>query len=178
MTGTSLTADFSDQWMAQIIHHEITLHPGGSAQDWYKLFYQAVFGPGHAIPGADAARNYLVRELIETAEFAPWDLQPLGRYVRVNLRLCMDGTLTAEQLSQMFIRSARPTPLEAKQWIALWSQISSRIVQLHPVAQNLDFSPTNQLARTLRICSHSEEFRRLYHPHYRVVNINKVTHLR
>jgi hypothetical protein len=166
---STAAAPFSQQWMDAIIHSELALHPAGTAQDWYKLFFQAVFGPGHAIASAQQASDFLQQELIKSAQFAPWDLQPIGRYVRVNLQMCNTGAITAQELIDAFINSVEPPPLDAPQWLELWLKIVTRIQHLHPAASEYDFAETFCWAETRQMCSHSTQFRQAYHPHYRVV---------
>lgn len=155
--------------MDAIIHSELVLHPAGTAQDWYKLFFQAVFGPGHAIASAQQASDFLQQELSQSTHFAPWDLQPIGRYVRVNLGICNTGTITVQELINAFINSVEPPPLDAPQWQHLWQKIVTRIQHLHPAAGEYDFAETFRWAETRQMCSHSTQFRQAYHPHYRVV---------
>lgn len=167
--NSSILSGYSLQWIDTIFHAELKLHPAGIPQDWYKLFFQAVFGPGHAIHSEQDARDYFIRELQESQQCSAWDIQHLGRYTRVNIRLCHANKITTAQLFDAFINSVEPPPLDAPDWQELWHCIVQRIQHLHPAAEKLDFTETCRWAETRQMCSHSTCFRQTYHPHYRVV---------
>ncbi|GAB4365021.1 MAG: hypothetical protein Kow0042_03960 [Calditrichia bacterium] len=159
------------------VREELQWHPAATLSDLYKNFFQGRFGPGHLIPDAEVARNYLQTELEQNTEFDTVLWQPVGyegRYFRVNLRLVREGKISFEQLLDAFVESAntaRPPSLD--EWKSEWGFILKVIEGMNLLLP--DFERDKQriaenLARGVFIGHHSREFVRTYHPHYRVVS--------
>lgn len=91
-------------------------YPEAEPTDLYKLVFQDLYGPGHLLTDSTAALRYINAELsnmdsvsgIPLYEYTLCD----SHFVRVNLSLVQDGTITAEQLADAMVRSAEglPTP--------------------------------------------------------------------
>jgi len=52
-----------------LIKSEFELHPKAQLIDYYKLFFQGTFGPGHIISNKESAIKFLKNELDESPVF-------------------------------------------------------------------------------------------------------------
>ncbi len=91
-------------------------YPEAEPTDLYKLVFQDMYGPGHLLTDSTAALRYINAELesmTDSTSFPTYEYTLCdSNFVRVNLTLVQDGTLTAEQLADAMVRSAEglPTP--------------------------------------------------------------------
>ena len=63
----------------KLIKSEFELHPKAQLKDYYKLFFQGTFGPGHIISSRSSARKFLQNELEETSIFEERDYQNIPK---------------------------------------------------------------------------------------------------
>ena len=91
-------------------------YPEAEPTDMYKLVFQDMYGPGHLLTDSTAALRYINAELesmTDSTSFPTYEYTLCdSNFVRVNLTLVQDSTLTAEQLADAMVRSAEglPTP--------------------------------------------------------------------
>ena len=86
-------------------------YPAAEPQDLYKLVFQDLYGPGHLLTDSAACAYYINDELssmpdsngLPDYEYTLCE----GNFVRVNLRLVRQGTLSVEQLTSAVMRSAQ-----------------------------------------------------------------------
>ena len=86
-------------------------YPAAEPQDLYKLVFQDLYGPGHLLTDSAACAYYINDELssmpdsngLPDYEYTRCE----GNFVRVNLRLVRQGTLSVEQLTSAVMRSAQ-----------------------------------------------------------------------
>ena len=150
--------------------NEFKLHPEAQYQDFYKLFFQSYFGPGHAITNHTIAFEYLQREITTSTQFDSVLLQNIGNEMyRVNLILVKNNTISAERLFSSFINSQKTEP-DFDKWIKLWSFIQSLLKSLSEINFKIDSVKFKQFSFNPKsLVSHSEIFKKKYHPHYRIV---------
>jgi hypothetical protein len=94
----------------RLLDTHLLRYPLLQAADVYKLLHQSVFGPGHIISSAAAARQYLVEELSQlaaTGEAEVEGIDPAGLLVRVNLRPLAGRDGVVDRLVDALVRSAR-----------------------------------------------------------------------
>lgn len=156
------------------IFRMVEQHPQTTLQDIYKSFYQDRFGAEHMISDTAAVREYLLYELaVSAADTIPNPYyEPVGaqgRYMRVYLRCINEGLLTAEQLSDAFIRSARPSEQPQQSWAEEWTEIEQTAQQVGIAFTDEESRFFRQAADSLWAVHHSEAYRNAYHPHYRIV---------
>ena len=160
--------------IAEAIRRIVEQHPQTTLQDIYKSFYQDRFGAEHMISDTAAVREYLLYELaVSAADTMPNPYyEPVGahgRYMRVYLRCVNEGLLTAEQLSDAFIRSARPSEQPQQSWAEEWTEIEQTAQQVGVAFTDEDSRFFRQAADSLWAVHHSDAYRNAYHPHYRIV---------
>jgi hypothetical protein len=120
-----------DARLAVLIAIHLERYPELEILDVYKLFHQAVFGPGQVIKNQKAAREWLEREselLRPTAEQALIEsVHPEGRHVRLHLRpyLAEQGSLA--QLLIAYAESSRSVEGNPETMQAYWSSFQTMI---------------------------------------------------
>ena len=92
-----------------------TRYPAAEEQDLQKLVFQDTYGPGHLIKDSASCARYIEQEV---AEMELSDGFPVYEYtlcdshfVRVNLRVIMDGRISLRQLTSAVLRSAEGLPM-------------------------------------------------------------------
>ena len=150
--------------------------PESRLQDLYKSFFQDRFGPGHLIADRASALNYIRSELAEAdtlmgpeTELCGWQ----GNYVRVNLSVIADGMMTAEEMTDALMASAKEvTEDDIDLWKKEWAQIEAIIEKNHPNIPDLaeDKAKIREMLEAGQFaCHHSPAYETTYHPHYRII---------
>jgi hypothetical protein len=139
-------------------------------QDLYKLIHQAAMGSEHAISSAQAAREWLKREL---AEMGPGPEEPMidpisadGQIVRVHLRPFVEGGGDPETLLHAFLRTANEYRGDRQVLEEHWHAATD--IRHFPPAELDEFIEAMRV-RKYPAVHHSTEYERLYRPAYRVV---------
>ena len=180
--------------MAAILDWHRQRYPLLQAQDIYKLVYQGVYGPGHIITSAAAARRALEDELAalevrgqrskvkgqKSDEELIEPIDPSGRLVRVNLRpLLGEGGRMKEEgrrgagyewLIRALVESAR---IVKGSRVQMARRLSAAIrwcrTSLPGQAAELDEIAARAREANYPAFHHSLAYRRAYRPAYRVV---------
>ena len=147
-------------------------YPKMEPADAVKLLYQSEFGGGHLIADPDTCRNYLRAEW----EHTPYDADTSlvedigGGMIRVMLAGIAD-VKDAERLGVDFIASAarvKGTMERFAEKLALLRTVAAEEHFAFSLAE-LDEYLLAYEASGCPMVSHSETYRRLYHPAYRVL---------
>ncbi len=157
---------------AQLEHD---LHPQATLIDYYKLFFQATFGPNHYIHDPDAALDSLTRELASAKSFEAHLYQKIGlqnTFYRVNLKVIHQKLICQADFFTAFLRSSKfKTSTSLDQWASQWNQIEAalkkspfKIYDFEEASRCLEHCVTHKNY----ILSHSDIYRRIYQPHYRI----------
>jgi hypothetical protein len=160
--------------MRSVIERQLVTYPESTLQDIYKSFYLEHFGPGHIINDTASARHYLMRELSEMGETQSPYFEPTGSqgdYIRVYLSVVADSLITAEQLLDAFVRSAKSRQKPVVSWMEKWQAIIS-IIQANKIELEgfeTDLPLLTEAARNSQAVHHSRRYNEAYHPHYRIV---------
>ena len=168
--------DSVSSWGSVVLAH-LERYPGMHPVDLYKLLHQGALGAEHAVPGEEAARSWMHRE-IGTLGDAPWDeplvesIAPGGAYVRVYLRPFLAAAADPEALLEAFLGTARRggasvDELEAAIEVALDLAEGGRLPWSPGVLRALfdELASEGYPAR-----HHSDGYGRLYAPAYRVIS--------
>ena len=150
--------------------------PESRLQDLYKSFFQDRFGPGHLIADRESALRYILTELEEAdtlmgpeTELCGWQ----GNYVRVNLSVISDGKMTADEMVDALMASAKEvTKDDIGRWKKEWAQIEAIIEKNHPNIPDLaeDKAKIKEMLDAGQYaCHHSPAYEAAYHPHYRII---------
>ena len=151
-------------------------YPQSRLQDLYKSFFQDRFGPGHIISDRQSALDYILSELVSADTLMGPATDPCGwqgNYVRVNLSVVADGQMTAEELTDALIASAKEvTPGDIERWKKEWAEIEAIIEKTYPDIPD----PKEDKERIAELLAsgqyayhHSAAYNAAYHPHYRII---------
>ena len=166
----------------EAVSKQLELYPESRLQDLYKSFFQDRFGPGHIIHDRQSALDYILSELASAdtlmgprTETCGWQ----GNYVRVNLSVVADGIMTAEELTDALMASAK----EVKQddilsWKTEWTEILAIIEKSFPGIPELEEDKVQideLLASGQYAYHHSAAYNAAYHPHYRIIAKGVIT---
>jgi hypothetical protein len=93
------------------VRAELRRRPLSGIPDLYKLVYQGVSGPAHAVPSREEAAAWLRREVTGLGALSPRErmiepLPPDGSFVRVNLRPWIQSGRDPRELLDLFLSSA------------------------------------------------------------------------
>lgn len=150
--------------------------PESRLQDLYKSFFQDRFGPGHIITDRQSALDYILSEWASAdtlmgprTESCGWQ----GNYVRVNLSVLADSLMTAEELTDALMASAKEVKEEDIQaWKTEWTEILAIIEKDYPDIPDLqqDKARIDELLASGQYAyHHSAAYNAAYHPHYRII---------
>lgn len=166
----------SEDRLRKLIHNEYMRCPESEIQDYTKLIFQAAFGPEHSIADPERVYAYLLKEL----EATPAD--PVSKLLisirleapvyRLNLSACRYRWIEAPSIHQAFCYSAAGfRKIDINHFSAylkmMLSILSSEPLNFNP-QQTADFLRTWESLRFPAL-HHTEKYKRLYHPNYRVI---------
>ena len=181
----SCQSNFDKQAIEASVEEQYATYPEMHLQDFYKNFFQDRFGPGHFISDREAALAAINKELAQADTIGCQATELCGwrhNFVRVSLSVVRDSLITAEQLADALMGSAKAVSDEdLRQWKEEWTFILSIIEQKHP---NLpDFNQERQsiqqaFASGQYVFHHSEAFNNAYHPHYRLISVEQYNTLK
>ncbi|MCF7793582.1 MAG: hypothetical protein K9N09_09435 [Candidatus Cloacimonetes bacterium] len=154
---------------------ESDLHPKATLIDFYKLFFQAVFGPGHFIKNEEAAKIFLQQELASAKSFEDYLYQKITckkTFYRVNLKVVKQKLVCQKDFLQGFLRSSRfKSEISYQDWASEWKQIESFLKKSSLKITDFE-EASRQLERNFKnrkyVISHSQIYRESYFPHYRL----------
>lgn len=159
--------------LREIIYRHKEKYPDMKPQDVVKLIYQNEFGPGHFVENEHVALQRLVKEYNE-ATFGGKDspIEPIGnglcRYYLWGVRRS-----EIEMLNRIFVLTANSKKGNIESF-------EEKLLQVYDLFPQADFDFTQkeyaayikeQKEKGYPAVSHSEHYREVYHPCYRVVNI-------
>ena len=155
---------------------QLETYPESRLQDLYKSFFQDLFGPGHIIRDRQSALEYILSEIAEADTLAGARTEPCGwqgNYIRVNLSVITDGLISAEELTNALMASAKEVkPEDIEHWKDEWAEIVAIIEKDHPDIPDLaeDKSKIEELLSSGQYAyHHSAAYEAAYHPHYRII---------
>lgn len=155
---------------------QLETYPESRLQDLYKSFFQDRFGPGHIIRDRQSALEYILSEIAEADTLAGPRTEPCGwqgNYTRVNLSVITDGLISAEELTNALMASAKEVkPEDIEHWKDEWAEIVAIIEKDHPDIPDLaeDKSKIGELLSSGQYAyHHSAAYEAAYHPHYRII---------
>jgi len=155
---------------ASIVRSHKERYPEMDVHDVYKLAHQAAMGPGHAVDDPARARGYLERELGGMEDGPPEPLlDPIsgdGELVRVHLRPYQASRRDIDTLLDAFVRTANEYHGSVEVLEKYWE--AARQSELWPLPAMDEFFAGMKMMDFPAV-HHSERYRELYRPAYRVV---------
>jgi hypothetical protein len=154
----------------RILRSHLIRYPAIQIQDVYKLIHQATLGSEHAISNPESAYAWLERELSEMGDGMDEPVaDPIsadGEIVRVHLRPFLATGKSHKILFDAFLRTAKEyqgklSTLE-QYWKIAVSMGHFPVVDMDEFIQRIK-------AQEYPAAHHSDEYKKLYRPAYRVV---------
>lgn len=153
-----------------ILQSHLSRYPAMQIQDLYKLLHQASLGSEHAISNPESARRWLAQELAEMEEgiLEPLidPISPDRKIVRVHLRPLVSYGYDSDLLLDAFVRTANNYRGDTQLLEQYWQDAVGMA--------GFSIRETNEFFSALKeknfpAVHHSAEYKKLYHPAYRVV---------
>ena len=160
-----------------MLDRELELHPEAQLIDLYKLYMQSAFGPGHMIKDIDSARNYLKIELNSLPEIKQrYDIFPCDAffpYSRYSLHMIKENKISFEDFFTAFIRTAKECKPPVKDIFLHGWQVAINYLTDKKIVNFSDDKITidKLFADKQYLVSHSNHYRELYRPAYRVLRV-------
>lgn len=161
--------------------YESLIHPEAQLLDYYKYFSQSAFGPGHIITDYQTAKENLMNEVQHTENFDQIMIQKCNyfkAFYRVNLKLIKENHIDFDVFFNAFIESASVIEsLSEIEFIDEWNIVINVIkMELPNLLNSNDIELINQMIEKKKyLCHHSDRFKELYHPHYRLIHHDFLT---
>ena len=160
----------------KLINSEFVLHPKARLIDYYKLFFQGTFGPGHIISDKNSAIKFLNNELDESTIFEEKDYQNISyinNFYRVNLNVINEGMISFDDFVDAFLKSADiKNKIDYQSWLKEWKNIEKQIMMMNIPIENVQEQSAElwEVIIDNKLVSHSDIYRNNYSPHYRLMN--------
>jgi len=161
-----------------MVQRQLQQYPQSRLIDLYKTCFQDYMGPEHQIDSRTQALNSLTAELggLDMDSLSAVLYEPCGvdsQYYRINLRTVADGTLPLDTLLDAFVASGEGKHPTVEQWQQRWQQMQQVISGMHLQLPHYGEDST-AIAAMLEVgdyaLSHSDDYRKAYYPHYRLVS--------
>jgi hypothetical protein len=161
--------------LSRVLRNNIARYPAMQVQDLYKLLHQAAMGSEHAIQDQQAARSWMERELAGMGT-GPDDplvdpLSPDGQILRLHLRPYLRARKDPERVLQAFIRTANEW-CSSIHTLKKYGEVAAQLAQagIGMIRQDeIGIFFDKMEAQGFPAIHHSDVYRRIYRPAYRVV---------
>ena len=161
--------------MRSIILDHNTRYPAWQIDDLYKLLLQASKGAEHIVTDRQSVAQWLDRELasLDGGPVEPLieDINPVDEFVRVHLRPFAKNQLDKDQLLEAFLSTTALVSysmMNFSSYATLAARLCAQGLLPFPEAQVKSYLDKMQ-TEGLPAMHHSQNYRELYHPAYRVV---------
>ena len=151
--------------LLHLLQLHLETHPKADIRDAVKFLYQATFGGGHMIPDPNISYAYLCREAASLSKNRTTsEVEDLGKYIRLDLSVL--DRISPKTLNAMFVASAKDVPQDKAQFIECLKAFSEKsFFDREKVSAYLK----NYAASGYPAVHHSDTYRDIYSPAYRIV---------
>lgn len=166
------------RFIGQLLAQHFQRYPRMEAADVYKLLHQAAMGPGHAIDDAAHARATLEAEVARLGE-GPEDpiadpISPDGKLARIHLRPYLAAGHTVKVLIDAFVQTGRTfpgAPERLEKFCGCLGELAT--TGSIPISRDEVERYFQAIAeRAYPVVHHSDTYRDVYRPAYRVVALD------
>ena len=168
----------------KLLKFEFELHSKAQLIDYYKLFFQGTFGPGHLISNKNSARKFLKNELEESSIFEETDFQNINyinELYRVSINVINKGIISFDDFLDAFIKSAKlENEISYKEWLIDWENIEQQVLLMKIPIENIEKQSKEvwKIIEDKQLVSHSNIYRKTYSPHYRLFNAEQFSRIK
>lgn len=165
--------------LMQLLHRHLLIYPAMQIEDCVKLLYQSILGGGHLID-APAFQHRLEQEIAQSAleEVSPLAPESIGnRMYRIPLNSTVAG-IANHTLTQLFADSAAEHQGSGETLVEKLLELRELVQMgwLPYSAQAAEFIDLYLLEGCPQL-HHSERYRVLYKPHYRLLDLPRMLYL-
>ena len=168
----------------EAVREQLAHYPQSALGDLYKSFFQDAFGPGHLLDDLKQTRLYFDRELETMQSRGCRASEPCGlgrNFHRIPMDLIVDSIVGREEYYDSFLRGARSFALpNLASWKEEWQIIMEAITPLRHLIK--DFEADERCINSLLqsnsyALGHSDHYRSVYDPHYRIFTTTEMQRL-
>jgi hypothetical protein len=166
------------KFVAELLAQHLQRYPRMTLADIYKLLHQAAMGPGHAIAGEDQARAALAEECARLAagpsEPLVDPISPDGRLARIHLRAYLAEGRDPALLGEALLRTAREIPGAPDKLMKFCACLGdlADTGRMPFERAGTEACLDDMRRRCYPVVRHSEDYRQVYRPAYRVVAVD------
>ena len=156
--------------LREIVLDNCHRYPKLRGRDLIKLLYQYSFGCEHLVADEKTVLARIIAEAESIKNGTPEEVEPLGDYCRVGLSY-LDRGLSAETLARIFCLSAKPDE-DGEKKLCRGINIITELAEsgLLPISrEEWSCALDEWKAANYPAVRHSEEYRAIYSPTYRVI---------
>ncbi len=162
--------------LLEILRYHLKKYPLMKAQDVFKLVYQHEFGCAHAVKDAERARAWLYEEYRSVKQDDAPLTEDIGNgYVRVQLCALDANGVSPDEVLGWFVKSAVPAG-DKTEFAEIMRELPACGLPLD--AEELAKFVDSMEKEGFPAVHHSEIYRELYRPAYRVVRAEYAAGLR
>lgn len=169
-----------DQALKDVLLKHYQRYPEMKIEDYVKLIYQQTFGPAHFSKKADYVHtlSYLIKELndCKLTYHSPMVESIGNNYFRISLQAICSNEISSHEMTEIFIKSMDKT-LELtdalKQSFLKKLETLLKLIEQNEMSLNYEDCfqwIQNYVKSGIKPTHHSENYRHIYHPMYRVVH--------
>lgn len=153
--------------LAELLKEHFSNHPGMEVRDAVKFLYQSYMGGGHLIPDESAASDHLEAEWaqVDAAPAAPLGESLGNGLFRLHLDACKGMGLSPFTVNRLFFLTARSTAPDPQGLSDALDLVYTLPFPRETIADAL----TQYRVQGCPLVRHSETYRELYSPAYRIV---------
>lgn len=160
------------KYKAALLKH-LADYPASEITDIFKLINQAAFGTGHLVKSREAAAAFIAEELTFANEDASLEIEEIdGSVFRVHLSYLEKHGLAADTLAALFDLTSR-IDMGGEESLRLYLEAFSELIDEGKIhIKKEDFVRELELWKKSGYSAprHSENYRKIYNPHYRVIS--------
>ncbi len=159
----------------ELLVGEKKMYPQAQLIDYFKVIFQACYGPGHGISNYSAAREYYLNEfaLLDSDQSEQncmiQDLSYPNGFYRVNLAAVKQELISRDELFEGFVHSSK-IKCDSCQFDQLWAKAVRFVVEELGINEDKDsLESITRFFTSGSFPSHSNFYRKHYSPHYRLL---------
>jgi len=168
------------KFITQLLAGHLQRYPRMQLEDIYKLLHQAAMGPEHALEDATTVREQLRAEApqLATGPAEPMvdPISPDGRLGRVHLRAYMESGRDLDELARACMQTAQicpPAPEKLAKFCGCLGDLAAA-GGIPFARETIEPFFADLAARGYPAIRHSQAYRELYRPAYRVVALELI----
>lgn len=167
-----------------ILLNHYQMYPFMQIEDFTKLIYQMIFGPKHfsSDPTIEQIKSYLEIEIKQMSTTEDKQIiEDIGNhYVRLHLAKSHLDSESIEQIANVFFQSMNEdigNQIKLEKDFRNCLDICMNLIEKQKI--KIDYTIAKlwvetYIAKGIRPISHSLTYKKMYHPHYRVIHRSKI----